>query len=115
MKKGLTRNKIGFWKNPYGYLSNPIGFVDGKCIRMRLIRNRYASKEKNTPTYLGYIDEGLSDEEILEAMCKKDENDNKYVFTYQELQDLINRIACDIGGDGEYGMWLVTDYLEDRR
>lgn len=53
----MPNKSIGFWKNgEFGYLSSPIAYKNGEAIRMRLVRNRYASKERNTPTYIAYID-----------------------------------------------------------
>lgn len=108
------REGIGFWHNDKGYLSGPIGFVDGKAIRIRIIKNRYASKEKNTPTYIGYIGgEGITDSDIIKSIFCPD--GDKALLSENDVQDIINAVAYAIGGDRDYGMWLVSDFMNWER
>lgn len=70
----MSRDKtIGLWRTEYGWLSNPIGFVDGKPVRMRVVRNRYASKEHNRPTYIAFIDEKFDIVNEIKAEIEENE------------------------------------------
>ena len=69
----MSDRKIGLWKTEYGYLSQPIGFVDGEPVRMRVIKNRYANKEKNRPTYLAFIDDKFNIVESLKEEIEEEE------------------------------------------
>lgn len=47
----------------------------------------------------------------IEYAMKKSEPENiAYAFTEERLQKLINEVACDVGGGGCYGEYLVCDY-----
>lgn len=48
----------------------------------------------------------------VEVQDITDNHEERKSFTYDELEDLINRVASDFGGDGQYGNALVTDYIE---
>lgn len=120
----MADKTIGFWKSSdnCGYLSSPIGYVGEKPVRMRLIKNRYASKERNTPSYIAFFDENCAFDKQYsnkerrpyydsEYECYNDENGNR-LYTREEVQHCINCAAADgARGYSGYGDNIVEDYI----
>lgn len=69
---------IGFWKNgEHGYLSSPLCYKDGKPVRLRLIKNRYASNEKNRPSYIAFVDKESLDDILASIEADYELSDEK--------------------------------------
>ena len=123
----MANKKIGFWKSTgvnYGYLSSPLGYKNGKPIRMRLIKNRYASAEHNRPIYVGWFDDCELDEDYFDEGYKTpfyDKDNECYrnevgerLYTHDEVQHAINCAASDgARGYSSYGDNIVADYLDE--
>lgn len=79
-----------------------------KFTRIVLRYNKYYEKDGNRPRFV-YM---FADSEGYESKCVPIEYQEKdYTFTEEELQNLINHIACVIGGDKEYGEWFISDFI----
>lgn len=98
----------------------------GKYGRIIFMNNKYWKKDTNRPRYVFSIinAEGVKqiqnitlehfeeyDDDYPFTYGDQDESNDKYCFTAEELQDLINRIACEVGGDSEYGEHLISDFI----
>jgi len=80
-----------------------------KYTRIVMRYNKFYEADTNRPRFI-YC---FADSEGYEDKCVPLEldEDKPYTFTEEELQDLVDRIACAVGGEGEYGEWLVSDFL----
>ena len=113
----------GLWWHPEwgGFSSQGINLAQLRefkgNVRILVRKNKHFNGgENNRPNYVFCIKDSNStyfstmevrDEKYAEA----DDDDEKYIFTKEELQDLINRVACTVGGDREYGMNIVEDFI----
>ena len=94
-----------------------------KYTRLVLRYNKYYEKDSNKPRFV-YC---FADSEGYESKCVPIEieeeqpyydaeseeyftGDGERLYTESEVQDIINRCACSIGGDREYGEHLVSDF-----
>ena len=98
----------------------------GEYGRIILMNNKYWKKNTNRPRYVFSIVNAEGVERIQNMTLKhfeeyeddypfayrdQVESDDKYHFTAEELQNLINKIACEVGGDREYGEHIISDFI----
>lgn len=116
--EGKQTNWIGLWWHPEinAFLSPTLDLADLRKFKgqfkIQIRKNKYYNNGENgRPNYCFTIREAHSDafENIL---VDEDEKAEQYKFTYEELQNLINKIAYHIGGDKYYGEFIVSDFLE---
>lgn len=109
-------NWFGLWWHPEygGFSSEAISLADlrkfkGK-VRLYVRKNKiYNGGENGRPNYKFQFKDANA--EIFTAIEVEDDEPKK-LFSYDELQTLINKVACDVGGDGCYNEYLVTDYID---
>lgn len=81
-------------------------------VKLYVRKNKlFNNGENRRPNYCFTIRDSNSDVFNLLEVEDEDSGEKKYSFTYDELQDLINRIAVDIGGNSAYGEYIVSDYI----
>ena len=101
----------GLWQSkPSVYRGKVIAKKDIPNYARLIVRyNRFYEKDSSKPRFVYCFANGEAADSIsLELVeCEDDE----YCFTRRGLQDLINRVACAAGGDGEYGMHIVEDFV----
>ncbi len=109
----------GLWWHPEynGFSSGVISLADIRKfkgnVRLYVRKNKFYNKgENNRPNYMFCLK--ASDSAVYHLMEVEDEEDEEagVAFTYDELQDIINRVACYVGGDREYGEHLVSDFTD---
>ena len=110
----------GLWWHPEynGFSSGVISLADIRKfkgnVRLYVRKNKfYNNGENNRPNYMFCLKD--SDSTVFHLMEIEDEENEEAVgvtFTYDELQDIINRVACYVGGDREYGEHLVSDFTD---
>jgi hypothetical protein len=81
-------------------------------VRLFVRKNRYFNNGENgRPNYQFSIQDSkgatVAEFEVEDIEDREEER----TYTYEEVQDIINKVACDIGGDGLYGEYLVSDYI----
>lgn len=80
------------------------------AVRITVKKNRWFSCGLNgRPNYVFCIRDSKAESE---KEIEIEESEPKVSFTYDELQELINRVAEDIGGSAAYGNYLVSDYID---
>lgn len=80
------------------------------AVRITVKKNRWFSGGLNgRPNYVFCIRDSKAESE---KEIEIEESEPKVSFTYDELQELINRVAEDIGGSAAYGNYLVSDYID---
>ena len=99
-----------------------------KYTRLIVRYNKFYEKDSNKPRFIycfadseGYTKKCISleieDEDDFDCAFWNDEcgayftRNGERLYTEDEVQDVINRCACYIGGDGEYGEHLVSDFI----
>lgn len=114
----------GLWWHPEinAFTSSVLNLADLRkfkgMFRIQIRKNKfYNNGENGRPNYNFSIRDANSpiffDMEVDDdEYANEDEEDNERVFTYEQIQDLINRVACAVGGDREYGEHLVSDFLD---
>ena len=110
----------GLWWHPecgafYSKAFNLASLKDFKgTVRLYVKKNKFFNNGQNgRPNYLFSLQDSKSEivaEFEVEGIEEEDEEEERK-FTYDEVQDIINKVACYIGGDGEYGEHLVSDYI----
>ena len=107
----------GLWWHPEhnGFSSACLSLADlrkfkGK-VRLYVRKNKFFNGGENgRPNYHFCLKYAESD--TFYELEVEDEEDKGVRFTYSELQSIINRVACCVGGDGEYGEHLVEDFTD---
>ena len=126
--EGMQTEWLGIWKNENynGYMSQSINLNVLKefkgNVRFYLRKNRYYKKDSDRPFYVLCVKDSKSPTFSINASVEEDRamarighDDSEIVtgmvFSHSDLQSLINKVACYIGGDGEYGEHLVEDFM----
>ena len=114
---GKQTSWAGLWWHPEynGFSSACISLTDlrkfkGK-VRLYMRKNKfYNGGENGRPNYHFCLKDAES--EIFNVLQVEDEEPQYVLFNYDEIQSIINRVACHVGGDSEYGEHLVEDYTD---
>lgn len=119
--EGKTTSWCGLWWHPEycGFSSEAISLADIKKfkgkVRLYVRKNKFYNKGENgRPNYCFCLKDANAEVfHLLEVKNDKDlqetERDER-LFTYDEVQEIVNRVACYVGGDGCYGMYMVSDF-----
>lgn len=112
----------GIWWHPEynGFSSAAINLSKLKqfkgYVRLYVRKNKYyCGGTNNRPNYMFCIKDSNSPT-FHDIDIKDDETtllEDMYCFTHEQLQQLIDRVACSVGGDSEYGMNVVGDYIHE--
>ena len=92
--------------------------------------NKYYEKDSNKPRFVycfasgdaakaitleierdEYVAIGELEDELEELRNELEKLQEMRCFTDEQLQRLINEVACSAGGDGEYGMHIISDFV----
>ena len=113
---------LGLWKTREGVYSGQTIKRDEIPDHAKLIvrYNKFYESDSNRPRFVYCFASGNAEKAITieitndEYVTLEDaeELQTRYCFTYDELQTLINRVACSAGGDGEYGEHCVGDFVD---
>ena len=121
-------NWLGLWNNREGvYSGQVIKKADIPPYARLVVRyNKFYEKDSNRPRFVYCFASGDSakaitvkktHEEFIDMQNSPYEEDGCYytcdgerLYTESEVQAMINRCACYVGGDSEYGEHLVSDY-----
>jgi len=106
----------GLWWHPEynGFSSEVLSLADlrkfkGK-VRLYVRKNRmYEGGKNGRPNYCFTLRDANA--EVFNALEVEDYEDKK-LFSRKELQDLINKVACYVGGECWFNECLVKDYVE---
>lgn len=111
----------GLWWHPEynGFSSAVLDLADLRKfkgrVRLYVRKNKFFNGGENgRPNYNFTLKDADADVfRILEIEedDEEDDEEEKRSFTYGQLQELINRVACDVGGESAYGEYCVTDYI----
>ena len=131
---GKTTNWNGLWWHPENQYFSSAGINLSELrkfkgvVRLIVKKNKYYNNGENgRPNYHFVLRDAQCDNPINvevddiecedqspyyddESGCYFNENDER-LYTHEEVQYALNRCACDVGGDGCYGEYLVRDYL----
>lgn len=125
--EGMQNEWMGIWRNEgyNGYVSQTFSLDVFKQfkgnVKFYLRKNRYYTKDSSRPYFVLCVKEckspvfnelrvktdasyariGHDDDEIVTGM----------VFSHSDIQSLINKVACAVGGDSEYGEHIVSDFM----
>lgn len=109
----------GLWWHPENnsFFSASLSLADIRKfkgnVRLYVRKNKYFNGGENgRPNYLFCFKDSQSDNARELNIEGNDETEKKASFTYDEMQDLINRVACCAGGESEYNEWLVSDFTD---
>ena len=110
----------GLWWHPEynGFSSAVLDLSDLRKfkgrVRLYVRKNKFFNGGENgRPNYNFTLKDSDADVfHILEVEEDEEPGEKTRSFTYDELQALINRVACDVGGESSYGEYLVTDYID---
>lgn len=110
----------GLWWHPEynGFSSACLNLSDLRKfkgnVRLYVRKNKFFNNGENgRPNYVFCLKDAESETFYeLDVEEEKGEEEKGVRFTYEELQSIINRVACYVGGEGEYGEHLVTDYTD---
>ena len=110
----------GLWWHPEynGFSSAVLDLSDLRKfkgrVRLYVRTNKFFNGGENgRPNYNFTLKDSDADVfHILEVEEDEEPGEKTRSFTYDELQALINRVACDVGGESSYGEYLVTDYID---
>lgn len=108
----------GLWWHPEynGFSSSAISLADLRkfkgAVRLYVRKNKFFNNGENgRPNYHFCLKDANAD--VFNTLeVEDDDGEETKSFTYGQLQDLINRVACDVGGSGCYGEYAVTDYMD---
>lgn len=132
--EGKTTNWMGLWWHPEtnSFSSGAISLSELRKfkgqVRLYMRKNKYYNKGENgRPNYNFCLKDAnaevfhsfeVEDDVTRENTATYDEATGEWqteqgnrLYTEDEVQNIINRCACYIGGDGEYGNHLVGDYI----
>lgn len=109
-------NWQGLWKRRSAlYSGSVIKKTDiPKYARLIVRYNKFYEKDGSRPQFVYCFASGDA-AEAIETLPDRSEYvraSDLRCFTDEQLQSLINRVACAVGGDGEYGEWLVEDFVD---
>lgn len=74
--------------------------------------NKFYEKGGNKPKFIFCFADSAGYEQTCVPL-DYEQGTNARLYTEEEVQTIINRCACYIGGDGEYGEHLVSDFNYD--
>ena len=104
-----------WWHKEYnGFSSSVLNLSElrkfkGK-VRLYVRKNKfYNNGENGRPNYHFCLKD--ADSEIFKTLEVEEDEEHERTFTRSEVQEIINKVACYVGGDGEYGMHLVEDFI----
>ena len=114
-------NWYGLWNNREGvYSGQVIKKSDIPAYARLIIRyNKYYEKDSNKPRFV-YCFASSDAEKAITIETSKDEYitlseaeelTEMRCFTDEQLQRLINIIAVEVGGNGEYGEHIISDFV----
>lgn len=83
------------------------------AVRLYVRKNKFFANGTNgRPNYhfsLRALD--VDTAKVLEIEDEEsEEQDGERLFTYDEVQEIINKVACYVGGEREFGEHLVSDF-----
>lgn len=117
-KDKITTAWEGLWWHPEsGYFSSKAFDLTGLkqfkgSVRIFVKKNKYFNKGKNgRPNYLFSITASDSGEVSNIKADNTGENLTDRRFTYNEVQEIINKIVCEIGGSELEDKYHVVDYI----
>ena len=108
----------GLWWHPEynGFSSEAINLADLRkfkgIVRLYVRKNKFFNNGENGRPNYNFCFRDANAEVFRTLEVEDDDAEKTKSFTYDQLQDLINRVACDAGGSGCYGEYLVTDYID---
>lgn len=113
---GKQTQWLGLWWHPEynGFSSEAISLADlrkykGK-VRLYIRKNKYFNEGENgQPNYRFTL--RYSDAAVFQEVAVDDFEESKLI-TKKQLQEVINSVACRVGGDIWYGECLVEDYFD---
>ena len=115
----------GLWNNREGvYSGQVINKADIPSYSRLIVRyNKFYDKDSNKPRFVYCFANGDAAKAITIEVSKSDyiefgeaievaeEVSEMRCFTDEQLQRLINLVACAAGGDREYGEHLISDFV----
>jgi hypothetical protein len=108
----------GLWKNEKGlFVSKVFKKSDiPSYSRLILMPNSYHKKRDNRPEFVFCFASGDAAASFValeeDDRFVSDDITNYYCFSHETLQHLINKIAVEVGGSGEYGEHIVSDFVD---
>lgn len=122
MEESLKTEWQGLWQNREGvYSGYTIAKKDIPPYAKLIVRyNRFYEKNSNKPRFVYTFAQKTAaeaitlqvDREEYLSLCDAEEMSGMRCFTDKQLQELINKIACDIGGERHYGEHMISDYVK---
>ena len=110
----MTTKWLGLWAQERQgfYAGQVIKKVDiPKYTRIVMRYNKFYEKGGNRPRFVFCFADSEGYAEKCVPIEYQEEGDRLY--NEEEVQIMLNRCACYVGGDGEYGEHLVSDYNYD--
>ena len=121
MDESLKTKWEGLWQNREGvYSGYTIKKTDIPPYSKLIVRyNRFYEKGSNKPRFVYmFAQKAAADAITLQidkdeyiSLCDAEEMSGMRCFTDEQLQRLINKIACAIGGERHYGEHLISDFV----
>lgn len=110
----------GLWWHPdfHNYSSACLKLSDlrkfkGK-VRLYVRKNRYYNGGENGRPNYHFCIKAVESDQFHEIELEDAEQDG-VIFTKKELQHIIDLVACEVGGEGEFGEHIVEDYTDKFR
>ena len=112
MDNGEFTKWEGLWFNRQGvYSGRVIKKKDIPTYARLIVRfNKYYEADSGRPKFVYCFASGDAAFAITMER-EQSEDQEERLFTRDEVQTIINRVASRIGGDAEYGMHLVEDFI----
>ena len=112
---------LGLWRHRDGVYSGQVIKKSDIPAHARIIirYNKYYDKDSSSPRFVYCFASGDAAKAITiecsksEYICMSEAEELQYMrcFTDEQLQQLINLVACETGGQGEYGEHIISDYV----
>ena len=104
----------GLWKSRDAvYVSKTIKKADiPKYTRLIVRQSKYYTADSNKPRFIFCFAGGNELDAITLSKDEYKQLANRYCFTYEQLQELIDKIAYEIGGVTEYGEHIPSDFVD---
>jgi hypothetical protein len=101
----------GLWRQREAVYSGKVIKKKDLPDKARLIvrYNKYYASDSNRPKFIYCFASGEAYDAI--TLESDDEYTDCYRLTYTQLQALIDLVATEAGGPGEYGRHIVNDFL----
>ena len=113
-RKQTNWGGLWFHSEYNGFSSEAINLAElrkfkGK-VRLYVRKNKFFNNGENgRPNYCFCLKD--ADSETFWTPEIEEDEEHERTFTRSEVQEIINKVACYVGGDGEYGMHLVEDFI----